>query len=417
MEIEKALKVLEKGADEVEIFRAKERSMVIELKKGEIDLTRESISEGYGIRVIVGKRTGFAFSNRLDEAAVNSALDSAKITEVDEHLALPHAQSYKKGRGYDREIEALDTEALIEFSSDLVAPCKGYSVTPTTGSITALTFVEEITNSHGVSGTDIGTMITAYLSTVAKDTDISTGFYYEASRFLDLDFAGIGKEAARLASSSLNAKRVETFKTDVILKPPAVTELLEHALMPSFSADNVQRGRSQLGDKIGEKVASDISLTDDGTKQVGLMSAKFDAEGVASRDTPLIKDGVVNGFLYDTYTANKEGIKSTGNASRDSFSSIPQVAPTNVIVSGRGEVTDGLVVHGLIGAHTSNPVSGDFSCETRNAFLYGKPIKKAIISGNVFELLKNVSGLGNDTKQFSHIISPSIQFSDVTVIG
>ena len=280
-----------------------------------------------------------------------------------------------------------------------------------------MSYEEEIANTHGLSGTDKGTIITAYLSTVAKDAGVSTGSYYDVSRLLDLDFFEIGKEAAHLASSSLGAERVKTLKTDVILKPPAVTELFEHALMPSFSAEGVQRGRSQLGDKVGETIAVDVGMTDEGHLKNGLMSAKFDSEGVSSGKTPLLTDGVLRGFLYDTYTASKGGVKSTGNASRDSFSSIPQVAPTNVIVAGSGEITEGLVVHGLIGAHTSNPVSGDFACETRNAFLDGKPVRKAIISGNVFEVLKNIKGFGKDTKQFSHIVSPSIQFSDVTVTG
>jgi PmbA protein len=417
MEIESALNLLAKKASDAEIFCAKEHSRTLEIKGREIDLTRESTSQGYGIRVIVGKKMGFAFSNRLDEAAINGALGSAKIAEVDEHLSLPDGQEYGTGGGYDKEIEALDTETLLGFARDLVFPCKDYSVTPTTGSITALSYAEEIANTRGASGTDIGTTITAYLSTVAKDGDVATGFYYEVSRLLDLDFAGIGKEAAHLASSSLGAKKVGTLKTNIIMKPSAVTELFEHALLPSFSADNVQRGRSVLGGKLGEEIATGITLTDAGTLQEGLMSAKFDSEGVSSKETPLLKNGTLCGFLYDTYTANKGGTKSTGNASRDSFSSMPQVGPTNVIVSGGGEITEGLVVHGLIGAHTSNPVSGDFSCETRNAFLDGRPVKKAIISGNVFELIKNIEGFGKDVKQYSYIVSPSIQFSDVTVIG
>lgn len=417
MEIESALEILAKQVDEAEIFHTREHSRTLKIKMGEVDLTKESTIEGFGVRVMVGKRMGFAFSNRLDDAVLRRALGSAKIAEKDEHVALPGVQNYGEGGGHDRDIEGLDTEKMLEFSRELVAPCRDYSVTPTTGSITALSYEEEIANTHGLSGTDKGTTITAYLGTVAKDAGVSTGSYYDVSRLLDLDFFEIGKEASHLASSSLGAGRVETLKSDVILKPPAVTELLEHALMPSFSAEGVQRGRSQLGDKVGETIATDIGMTDDGRLKNGLMSTKFDSEGVASGKTPLLTDGVLQGFLYDTYTASKGGVKSTGNASRDSFSSIPQVAPTNVIVTGSGEITEGLVVHGLIGAHTSNPVSGDFACETRNAFFNGKPVKKAIISGNVFEMLKNIKGFGKDTKQFSYIVSPSIQFSDVTVTG
>ncbi len=417
MELESAIRLLAKRTDEAEIFRAKERSKTLEIKKGEVELFKESTSEGYGIRVIKEGRMGFAFSNRLDETAIDGAVGSAKIAEVDEHLMLPGAQKYGRGDGFDSEIESLNTETILEFTDDLLAPCKDYKVIPTSGSISVLSYEEEIMNSHGVHGKDRGTTIFAHLSTVAKDTDVATGFYYDVSRVLDLDFGEIGREAAGLARSSVNAQRVETLKTDLILKPHAVGELFENALMSSFSADNVQRARSFLAGKVGEDIALDIDITDNGTLKNGLLTGKFDSEGVASGDTSLVKNGTLRGFLYDTYTANKEGAKSTGNASRDSFSSMPQVAPTNVVVSGKGSIGEGLVVNGLIGAHTSNPVSGDFSVETRNAFLYGKPIKKAIISGNIFELLKHVEGFGKDKKQVSHTVSPSIEFSDVTVVG
>ncbi len=417
MEPESALKLLAKRADEAEIFCVKEHSKTLEIKNGEVDLFKESTSKGYGIRVIDGKRTGFAFSNRLDRTIIDRALGSVKIAEVDRHATLPRAQKYGTGGGYDNEIESLDTDVMLDFMDDLLAPCKDYDVIPTSGSIGALSYEEEVTNSHGISGKDTGTTIYAHLSTVAKNTGVSTGFYYDVSRALDLDFGEIGEEASRLARTSLNAGRVETMKTRLILRPHAVSELFENALMPSFSSDNVQRNRSFLAGKTGETIAAEINMTDDGTLKDGLLTGKFDSEGVAPMSTPLVKDGMLCGFLYDTYTANKAGTKSTGNASRDGFSSLPQVAPTNVAVSGKGDIGEGLVVHGLIGAHTSNPVSGDFSVEVRNAFLDGRPVKKAIISGNIFELLKNIEGFGKDKKQFSHIVTPSIAFSDVTVVG
>ncbi len=419
MELETALKLLEKQVDEGEIFCAKEHHKTLETKNGEVDLFKESKSEGYGIRVIKDKRMGFSFSNRLSRAAIDSAIGSAKIAEHDKHLSLPRKQNYGKFRGPDRAIKSLETEDVLGFMDEMLAPCGDYSVIPTSGSVSVLSYEEEIVNSFGLSGIDRGTSINAYLSTVAKGDDISTGFYYDASRTMNLNFEEIGREAARLAKESLNARRLKTIKCNLILKPHAVGDLFENVLLSSFSADSVQRNRSFLAGKVGETIASGLTLVDDGTLKDGLLSAKFDSEGVASKKTSLLKNGVLEGFLYDTYAANKAGIESSGNASRDSYSSLPQIGPTNVVVSGRGDIGEekGLLAYGLIGAHTSNPVSGDFSVETRNAFLDGRPVKKAIISGNIFELMQNISGFGKDKKQVSSIISPSIEFSDVTVTG
>ncbi len=417
MEIKGALKLLERRVDEAEIYRSKEHSQSLGIKKGEVDLLKVSMSEGYGVRVIIGKKMGFAFSNRLNEAVLDRAVNSAKIAEADIHLSMPPEQKYGRGGGLDREIESLGTEDLLEFIKELISPCKGYKVTPTSGAINTSSYEEEIANLHGLFGRDCGTTMTAYLSTVAGDTDVATGFYYDTSRFLDLNFEEIGKEAARLARSSVDAQRVGTMNTNLILRPHAVSELLENTLIPSFNADSVQRKRSFLAGRVGEKIAPGLDMTDDGTLKDGLSTGKFDAEGVSSKKTALVKDGKLRGFMYDTYAANKEGTESTGNAWRDSFSTLPQIAPSNMVVSGKGNIGEGLVVHGLIGAHTSNPASGDFSVETRNAFLDGKPVKKAIISGNVFELLKNIEGFGKDVKQVSSVVSPSIEFSDITVVG
>ena len=135
----------------------------------------------------------------------------------------------------------------------------------------------------------------------------------------------------------------------------------------------------------------------------------------------MVEKGVVRGFLFDTFYGRKMNTKSTGNAFRGSFSSLPRIEPSNFVIKSRtysmSSEDDVLVVYGLIGTHTSNPISGDFSVETRNAFYKGKPIKKAIISGNIFELLRKNVGFGKDYKQYSNILSPSMEFEDVTVVG
>lgn len=175
MELESALKLLGKQADEAEIFCERARSKTLEIKKGEVDLFKESTSTGYGIRVIKEKRMGFAFSNRLDETAIERALSSTKIAETDRYLALPRAQRYGRGGGFDSEIESLSTGAILELVAELLAPCADYDVIPTSGSITALSYEEEIANSHGVHGRDKETTISAHLSAVAKDTDVAPG--------------------------------------------------------------------------------------------------------------------------------------------------------------------------------------------------------------------------------------------------
>lgn len=421
MDEEKALRFLCKHADEAEIYYSREVSSRLGIRKGRIEVYEGSIAAGYGVRVIRKHRMGFAFSNTLDERVLSRALETARISEADEHLALPGKQRYRGSPGFDERLCFLEPEEAVELAKELVAACDRYKVNPSRGGFTWSVSEVRILNSHGVAGEEKSTYCSCYLNAVAGSSDAATGtgMEYAASRFLDIDFASVGEAAARLARESQGATRLGSRVVEAVLKPNAVAELLENVFEPSLSGENVQRGRSYLAGKVGERLFSEaLEVVDDGTLKRGLNTARFDSEGVATQRTPLVEKGVVKGFIYDTYSANRAGGRSTGNAGRDSYSSLPRVEVSNLVVSGpRGLQGEELVVHGLIGAHTGNAVSGDFSVETRNAFYKGKPVKKVIISGNVFQLLGNVLGCGRDYKQVSSVMAPSIEFSDVKVVG
>jgi PmbA protein len=179
-----------------------------------------------------------------------------------------------------------------------------------------------------------------------------------------------------MAVRSVNGQKVETGTYDVLLRPIAFTELLEYAFLPSISADNVQKGRSLMSEKIGQQVASShLSFTDDGLLPGGLGTTGFDGEGVPSMRNSILERGVLKGFLYDSYTAGKSGVKSTGNAVRGGYSDLPRIGIRNLLVQSSEpfdvvkETGRGIVVNSFIGAHTANPISGDFSVEARNLFI------------------------------------------------
>ncbi len=419
MRLEEALRYLSNKADEVEIYRSQNRSNSIQLKKGEIELYKDSESYGYGVRVIVEKKMGFSFANQLNEKLLDRAMDVAKVSERDPHLSLPEKkQSYGAVEVYDPEIVELEADEAASLAVGLISPCKERGVVPSTASFSWGTSKVDIINSFGICCSEEDTSCFAFVSTVASNGEKTSGSDHDSSRHLDLDFEKIGRTAAELAKNSLGAKSLDKMKTNVTLKPEAVAELLGNTLIPAFTADNVQRNRSPLSERLGEKLFHDLDIIDDGLLKKGLGSSVFDDEGVASQRTHLVKNGVLKGFLYDTYTARKGDQSSTGNANRASYTSLPQVGSTNFMIDGAGELSGkGLVVHGLIGAHTSNPVTGDFSVETRNAFLEGKPVKKAIISGNVYELFGDIGGIGDDVKQVFSVVTPSVEFLEMSIAG
>ncbi len=415
--IEKALKKLARVSDEAEVFKTDSRNSTIKTVKTDIDSFKERRSTGYGIRLIKDSRLGFYFTNTLDRA-IEAAAKVAKVAEKDEFQVLPDRQNYRKGKYPAFE---MDVDEGLGMAQEMTGAAGGFkNVKPTTGSVSWGTTKVTIANTNGVFGEKEEQSISAYIGVVAGGAEPATGFHYEVSRKKDIDAEKVGNMAGALARDSLNPKGLEAGRRKVILRPMAVSELFEYTLIPSFNADNVQRGRSRLKGMEGEGVFTDVDIVDDATLDGALMSEDFDDEGVATKRRALVEGGVLKGFLFDTYTANKAGRKSTGNAGRSSYSALPGVAPSNFVFTGKRELEDetgALVVHGLVGAHTSNPVSGDFSCETRNAFLDGVPIKKAIVTGNIFDILKKGVAFGKDTKQYSSVLSPSIGIPELMVVG
>jgi len=259
----------------------------------------------------------------------------------------------------------------------------------------------------------------ASLETIARGSDVATGSEFQNSRTLQPSLAEVGSAAAEMARSSLGGGKAESGTFDVLLKPLAFAELLESTLLSSLSADSVQKGRSSLATRVGEQISSEsLWIVDDGLLPGGMDSSAFDGEGVPSQKNVLVDGGVLKGFLYDSYTAGKAGLNSTGNAVRSGYSDVPRVGIRNLIVSSPQahnllEETKGYLVNGLIGAHTANPISGDFSVEARNGFWVvpgeePRPIRSLMLAGNVFNLLKEIE-VGRDTRMVGAMVMPTVK--------
>jgi len=211
----------------------------------------------------------------------------------------------------------------------------------------------------------------------------------------------------------------------------ALQELLYYTLINAVKADNVQRNQSPFQGRIGEKVASEtVTICDDGLFQGGLRTWAFDGEGVPQQKTVLIEKGILRSFLYDNYAAMKEGKQSTGNASRAGYISTPSIDATNfhILPGGRtpdelmAEVDDGLIVYYLQGAHSSNPVNGEFSVVATPAWEVHRgeivhSTRGVMLAGNIFEVFKNVSAVASNDRKMGPLVSPWIIFENVRVIG
>ncbi|MBS7607589.1 MAG: TldD/PmbA family protein [Candidatus Bathyarchaeia archaeon] len=433
---------LKKGADEAEAFAYEGLTTTVAIERGQITKSSRIIDRGLGIRTIVNKAVGFSYNNILTDKAsieetVLKALKSAKASKPDKNWqGFPATKPFHQVKNtFDEAICELSPEDLVKAASIMLEACEKTDkrVFPVEGGVGASYLARAIANSNGVIGFDRGTVIECSLATIAQESGEVTPicFEFNAERLYKINPEWVGVEAARQAASALRARRVETKNMQVILAHFALQQLLYYTLMEAVKADCVQRNQSALQGKLGEKVASEIvTIHDNGLLDGGLRTWKFDGEGVPQQKTTIIERGILQGYIYDNYTAKKEGKESTGNAFRAGYLSTPRIEATNFhFVSGKkspeeliGEVSEGLLVYSVQGAHSSNPASGEFSVVATPAWKIEKgkiahAVKGAMLAGNIFEVLKNVLALANNERKIGQLVAPWILVEDVKVIG
>lgn len=418
--MDEIIRYLDKNTDAWEIYYDKTTSKSISIEKGRIKLIESSEDSDYAVRVIVNGKVGFATSSNLSIELCERAIKIARISE-EKLKELPIGKKVDVEGVYDTKVERIDSDWLIESAETLINSAKEVgAVNPAQGYVEASVEEIRLMNSYGTDLEEKLTMCEAFLECVIED---SSAFEFDQSRTSKIDLEFVGKRSAEIAVESLKAEKIEKGTYDVVLSPIAVHELLSYALYPAFLAENVLKRRSPLTE-IGKQYLGEITLIDDGTIPYGLISFSFDDEGVEPKETIVFEEGMLRSYITDFRHALEMSIEPTGNGLRGD-DLYPTTSPTNVVLEFREESKDieedALVVHALIGAHTSNPVSGDFSLECMNAFLVRggerKAVKSVMIYGNVYKLLKNVEAFGKDIRQIENTITPSIRFRDVVVSG
>lgn len=428
---DKAQKAVKNSCDAYEIYIEESKSIELDSRKEELNFAKEEIDCGVGIRVIKDNKVGFAFTsdmNKIEEAAMQS-IENTKLNKVDENYAFAEVEKVPEiKKVYDKKFNDLSLDESIEFLKNTIDTTIDQGCDITGSGFSASEGRSLIINSNGVSIEDEGTGFGIGLSvTIQKDGQIATAYNSQSSRFFDLDGEKLAIEVCNLAKSSLDTKPIDTNDYDVVLDYYAATGLLQ-TFISAFNGENVMRGRSILKDKMGMEIANpNLTIVDNSLLENGMCTSKCDGEGSVSEKTELVKDGVLNSFIYDIYTANKQGVKTTSNGLRGSYLTTPMISPTNVEfkfdeMKDLSEIDKGVLTTSVLGAHTANPISGDFSVEASNAFKIENgeltdPINKAMISGNIFEIMKKVEGLKSEIKQYGQFIIPKLLVHDLRVVG
>jgi PmbA protein len=246
----------------------------------------------------------------------------------------------------------------------------------------------------------------------------------------------VGRSAGRKALERLGGKRIPTGVYPVLIRNQVASEFLS-LLAHSFFADQVQKGKSPLKGKQGERFFSPLlTIVDDGLYLKGISTAPFDGEGMPSQRTVLVAQGELTHYLYDRYWANRENLfspgfqaESTGNSRRHGIKSPPGVGISNFFIV-PGDLVfpkllegflHGMVVEEVMGLHTVDPISGDFSLGCSGDWIdRGQkvhPVKSIAIAGNLFDLFRRVIGVGEDLRFFGDVGAPSLLIDELLISG
>ena len=246
-----------------------------------------------------------------------------------------------------------------------------------------------------------------------------------------LDIRKEAERAVKDAVDGLNADKAASGEYRVILRNDVAGSMLR-TFSSVFSADAAQKGMSLLKGREGEMIGSEaLTIVDDPLNPASPGATPFDGEGVAARKLAVVENGKLNTLLHNLKTAKKQGVQSTGSASKPSYSSPVGVAPhaLHIVPS---ETTpdelvalagDGVLITDVQGLHSgANQISGDFSLGARGFLIEGgritRPVSQITVAGNFFELMKNVVAVANNLEfAFSSVASPDLLIDRLAVAG
>ena len=382
-----------------------------------LESSEDRRDQGLGIRLFAGGRIGFAATSDLSEAAVTEAVERARdlaacARQEEENCPAPAGDPADPGA--ESEPEPVPPAPLVDPARSLEAAARRHDdqLRTRAASITAGSGRWIVAHSAGMWRSWSWQRAWASLEVVALRQGVrQTGWESDwGVEWTDLDVETTGRAAAERAMSKFDARRPATARTAVVLSPTVTAGLFE-TLAAALSGKAVVRGRSLFAESVGKTVASpSVTLTDHGDRPDGFAAAPFDGEGQPSRPTVLIRNGVLEGFLHNTYTALKLDSPPTGHGVRDEYSSLPHVGIRNLLLEPSGPsrqeilgmVTTGVLVEEVMGLHTIDPVSGDFSLgASGRALENGQPggaLEGFTVAGNIREVLAAIQAVGDDVR-------------------
>lgn len=431
-----------KGATAAEVVARDGSEFSTVVRLGNVETLKESGSKALGIRVFHGKRAASTWTSDLSrdgiEQMVNSAIELAKVTSEDPFSGIPEPDQLGQLSTdldlYYEDVYSLSTADRIDYArrAEKASTEADPRITNSEGgTFDAASGSKVLANSHGFVGQYSRSYCSVSAVPIAQDANgnMQRDYWYSVARTLQkLDSPEVvGKIAAQRTLRRLGGRKVKTTRVPIVFDQQVSKALLEH-IFEAVNGDSIYRHASFLAGKLGEQVAgANINVIDDGTIVGGFGSSPFDGEGVPTRRTTVIENGVLKSYLLNTYTAKKLNLQTTGNASRG-LAGTPGIGAGNFFLQPGskspgdiiGEIKDGLYVTEFLGFGV-NLVTGDFSRGASGVWIENGeltfPVEEITVAGNLKEMFKEISEIGSDLEFRGSLACPTLRIDGMTVAG
>ena len=426
---------LDAGADQAEVFATSHTESEASLEKNDLNQTRRVEETTFGIRVLKSGSMGFCTSNQasaLTEAAREAVL-LAGLSPADENNGLPSGEALQDAApAVDPDLLDLGVPELTSLCMELLESTRSQDarLTIDSGSVSVTHGTQAIASSEGTQASFEGANAGGYLFGMCVDGEAVGSFSYDGDTVrnaadlrprLESAFSRFVKKCA----GAMDAESGESFRGSIILPPDTVQEFLIGNLLAMLGADRVRLGQSPFAQKVGESIASPLfTLVEEGPGLPEFRLAPFDREGTPRQRMPLVVDGVLQGFLSNSYEARAAQSASTGHATGGA-SSTPHVGPSCLSLAGGTTPLDSLsdIERGVLVTRFSgstNPITGDFSGVIKGGFLIRDgertPIEETTMAGNIYDCLKNISAVSNERRLINgSAYLPALRIDDVSI--
>ncbi|MEM7273973.1 MAG: TldD/PmbA family protein [Actinomycetota bacterium] len=427
--------------EQIEVACSHGRSTSVRAYKGEVESLTKAENHAIGVRVLADGREGFASAGTLDEDVVASMLaearDNARFAEADPHVGIATPDGidavavdlWRDGvdatPNQDKIEMALELERRVRAADDRVTGIRVSAYGDSTGAFA-------LASTAGIRAATRATSSSVSVQALAADGDrTQTGFAYDGAREPgDLDLDRVVHRAVSQTVDRIGSSKPKSTTVDLVLDPHQAATVLG-LIGGTLTGDRVLKGRSPFVDRIGETIAAPaLSFLDDPTDPASLGADSHDGEGLACRPVPLVADGVLQGFLHDSYTGRRSGAGSTGSAIRGTRGLPSPGLHALSVRPGEGsldeliaDVEEGLLVFSLAGLHSGvNPVSGDFSVGVEGRMIrngeLAEPINECTIASTLQRLLLDVKAVGGTVDHLpSGVSTPPLVVGGVALSG